>query len=167
MRHRIVSIFSGILLLLTAACCNKEETPQLKINLADNTIQATEINESHTISFNTNQEWSISFANPAGNDWVNASPLSGKPGNHNITIQVQTNPLNKTRSQTLVIAAGTLSRSVQIEQSAAPATISLDQKPGYRPRRIHNQCYNQPGSMELNGPPGLVHPHTYHCRAKL
>lgn len=128
MRHRIVSIFSGILLLLTAACCNKEETPQLKINLADNTIQATEINESHTISFNTNQEWSISFANPAGNDWVNASPLSGKPGNHNITIQVQTNPLNKTRSQTLVIAAGTLSRSVQIEQSAAPATISLDQK---------------------------------------
>ena len=128
MRHRIVSIFSGILLLLTAACCNKEESPQLKINLADNTIQATEIYGSHSISFNTNQEWSISFANPAGNDWVSASPLSGKPGNHNITIQVQTNPHNKTRSQTLVIAAGTLSRSVQIEQSGAPATISLDKK---------------------------------------
>ncbi|MDR0581816.1 MAG: hypothetical protein LBG31_02515 [Prevotellaceae bacterium] len=107
------------------AGCNKNDEPTLETTLS---VQPAEISAvatagSYSIAVTGNAAWTA--AKDANATWLSLSPASAT-GNGTVTVNVVANPATVTRSATVTISSGTLSRTVDVTQAAAAPGLNVD-----------------------------------------
>jgi uncharacterized protein (TIGR02145 family) len=106
-----------LLLLLFAAACSKDEAPtpnpELSVTPAD--IPAAYTAGTYTIAVTSNVAWTASVNTAA--TWCSVLPATGT-GNGAVTVNVGENAALTTRTATVTLAAGTLTRTVGVTQAA-------------------------------------------------
>lgn len=82
-----------------------------------------------SISFTTNEDWTLSIAStPSGDAWCSASATSGAKGNANIKFTVTENTSYDDRSVSVTIKSGTASKTFTITQKYAEALLLTTNK---------------------------------------
>lgn len=79
--------------------------------------------EGQALSFTAAENWTAS----SEESWIHVAPASGAAGEQNVTVTVDNNTVNETRSGAVKIAAGGYTKSVTVSQAAyiAPATATI------------------------------------------
>lgn len=82
-----------------------------------------------SISFTTNEDWTLSIAaTPSGDAWCSASTTSGAKGNANVKFLVTENTSYDYRSVSVTIKSGTASKTFTITQKYAEALLLTTNK---------------------------------------
>lgn len=82
-----------------------------------------------SISFTTNEDWTLSIAaTPSGDAWCSASTTSGAKGNVNVKFSVTENTSYDDRSVSVTIKSGTASKTFTITQKYAEALLLTTNK---------------------------------------
>lgn len=82
-----------------------------------------------SISFTTNEDWTLSIAaTPSGDTWCTASATSGAKGNANVKFTVNENTSYDDRSVSVTIKSGTASKTFTITQKYADALLLTTNK---------------------------------------
>ena len=77
-----------------------------------------------TMSVTATAAWTISKS--AESDWLTIKPESGNAGTAQVTLTVSENTTTGSRTTTLTVKSGELTKSINVSQSAANPVISLD-----------------------------------------
>lgn len=114
MKKTTLLLFAAGMLLLSA--CNKQsEAPSL--NAPDSVSFASE-GETKTIEVSSTVEWTLSTAT----EWLKVSPKHGS-GTTTVTVQAEKNVTGAVRKGSIDITAGSLKKSVSVEQASFAAAI--------------------------------------------
>lgn len=117
-----------------------EPTPNLKpeevkseitidADIITNGLSFTSEKGEKTISFTTNEDWTLSIAaTPSGDTWCTASATSGAKGNANVKFTVNENTSYDDRSVSVTIKSGTASKTFTITQKYADALLLTTNK---------------------------------------
>ena len=112
-------------IVFVVACTENEPdggdpTPQPQkpsITIAANTVSSFNDDGGESlISFTASEAWSAEISNSSDNDWLSIYPTSGVAGNATITLTVEPNDAPDDRSASIVIKAGSASKSITISQ---------------------------------------------------
>jgi hypothetical protein len=87
------------------------------LDVAPATITAGSGAGSHSVTVTSNATWTVSVS--AGATWCTVSPASAE-GNGTVTVNVMENSTDATRSASVTFSAGTLTRTVEVEQASTP-----------------------------------------------
>ena len=106
-------VFLFLSAFMLSFSCSKEASPKLTVT-SSRSINIPKDGGTQTISFNCNQNWSVSSSEP----WVRVSPSSGTAGSGDVTatITVSPNDTYDARSATITIRVADLSESITISQ---------------------------------------------------
>ena len=132
----------GMLLLAISLClstCGEIENPieptpdpkpeevkseiTIDADIITNGLSFTSATGEKSISFTTNEDWTLSIATTQNGDaWCSASTTSGTKGNVNVKFSVTENISYDDRSVSVTIKSGTASKTFTITQKKAPAS---------------------------------------------
>jgi hypothetical protein len=115
------TIFTAILLILTGffvSCDEKENPPEPFLTIDESPITATADAGTFFIEVSSNGAWTAVVEDAENNDWCT---LTGASGSNEgvIIVNIAKNPLYTTRSATVKIILGSLTKSVVVNQEAA------------------------------------------------
>ena len=80
-------------------------------------INLTSGQKSQTVSFTTNKDWEITLAaTRSGTSWCKVEPMSGGPGEVNLTITAEENTGYDDRSIALTIVSGDIKKTISVAQ---------------------------------------------------
>ena len=115
------------LFCLLPACSDSEEafndyiTPTTGSEIAfSQGLNFTEGSSTQTVSFDAGNTWAASLKDANTSDWCRISPTKGNAGKSTISISVAQNGTEEARTATVIISAGTVSKSINITQAAKP-----------------------------------------------
>ena len=138
----------GMLLLAISLClsaCGEIENPieptpdpkpeevkseiTIDADIITNGLSFTSATGEKSISFSTNEDWTLSIAaTSSGDTWCTASATSGAKGNANIKFTVTENTSYDDRSVSVTIKSGTASKTFTITQKYAEALLLTTNK---------------------------------------
>lgn len=99
----------------------KSDTPEL---IVSDVLQFGDKGGEQTIVITASDAWSIKKS--SGSSWLTIKPESGKAGTTTVTLSATENTSTDSRTSTLTIQCGGLSKSVKVTQAATGTVISLD-----------------------------------------
>ena len=128
--------------LLFLSACEKEDTPKepakpeevkseisIDANIITNGLSFSNNAGEQSISFTTNENWTLSVAATAsGEVWCTASSTSGAKGSANVKFTVKENTSYDDRSVSVTIQSGTVSKTFKISQKCANALLLTTNK---------------------------------------
>lgn len=98
-------------------------------DIITNGLSFTSATGEKSISFTTNEDWTLSIAaTPSGDAWCSASTNSGAKGNANVKFSVTENTSYDDRSVSVTIKSGTASKTFSITQKYAEALLLTTNK---------------------------------------
>lgn len=98
-------------------------------DIITNGLSFTSAKGEKSISFTTNEDWTLSIATtPSGDTWCTASATSGAKGNANVKFTVTQNTSYDDRSVSVTIKSGTTSKTFTITQKHANALLLTTNK---------------------------------------
>lgn len=98
-------------------------------DIITNGLSFTSAKGEKSISFTTNEDWTLSIATtPSGDTWCTASATSGAKGNANVKFTVTQNTSYDDRSVSVTIKSGTASKTFTITQKHANALLLTTNK---------------------------------------
>ena len=98
-------------------------------DIITNGLSFTSATGEKSISFTTNEDWTLSIATIQNGDaWCSASTTSGAKGNANVKFSVTENPSYDDRSVSVTIKSGTASKTFTITQKYAEALLLTTNK---------------------------------------
>ena len=98
-------------------------------DIITNGLSFTSATGEKSISFTTNEDWTLSIAaTPSGDAWCSASTTSGAKGNANVKFSVTENTSYDDRSVSVTIKSGTASKTFNITQKYAEALLLTTNK---------------------------------------
>ncbi len=138
----------GMLLLAISLClsaCGEIENPieptpdpkpeevkseiTIDADITTNGLSFTSDKGEKSISFTTNEDWTLSIAaTPSGDAWCSASTTSGTKGNANVKFSVTENTSYDDRSVSVTIKSGTASKTFTITQKYVGALLLTTNK---------------------------------------
>ena len=135
-------IFSFLITLLCLSACEKEDNPKepakpeevkseisIDANIITNGLSFSNNAGEQSISFTTNEDWTLSVAATAsGEVWCTASATSGSKGSANVKFTVKENTSYDDRSVSVTIKSGTASKTFTITQKHAEALLLTTNK---------------------------------------
>ena len=109
------------------------EVPKSEItidaNLITNGLSFSSVQGEQSISFSTNEDWTVNVANTtSGATWCTASATSGTKGSASVKFAVTENTDYEDRSVSVTIKAGTASKTFTITQKSADALLVTTDK---------------------------------------
>ncbi|MCI7008259.1 MAG: BACON domain-containing protein [Parabacteroides sp.] len=109
------------------------EVPKSEIiidaNLITNGLSFSSVQGEQSISFSTNEDWTVNVANTtSGATWCTASATSGTKGSASVKFAVTENTDYEDRSVSVTIKAGTASKTFTIAQKSADALLVTTDK---------------------------------------
>ena len=109
------------------------EVPKSEItidaNLITNGLSFSSLQGEQSISFSTNEDWTVNVANTtSGATWCTASAASGTKGSASVKFTVTENTIYEDRSVSVTIKAGTASKTFTITQKSADALLVTTDK---------------------------------------
>ena len=109
------------------------EVPKSEItidaNLITNGLSFSRVQGEQSISFSTNEDWTVNVANTtSGATWCTASATSGTKGSASVKFAVTENTVYEDRSVSVTIKAGTASKTFTITQKSADALLVTTDK---------------------------------------
>lgn len=109
------------------------EVPKSEItidaNLITNGLSFSSEQGEQSISFSTNEDWTVNVANTtSGATWCTASATSGTKGSASVKFAVTKNTVYEDRSVSVTINAGTASKTFTITQKSADALLVTTDK---------------------------------------
>jgi hypothetical protein len=121
--------FSVLLIALAIVACEEKQaggddpavTPTLLVSPAS--IPATAAAGNYTIDVTCNTAWTAAVN--SGATWCTVQPTSGN-NNGTVAISVAENLVVETRTATITVAAGTLTKQVTVTQAAAAPVLNVD-----------------------------------------
>jgi uncharacterized protein (TIGR02145 family) len=123
-RTATVTIAAGT---LTKAVTVTQAAAEAVLTVDETPINAPAAGNNYPIAVASNAAWTASV-NSAATAWVSLTSASAT-GNGTVTVNVSVNPDITSRAATVTITAGTLTRSVTIEQAAGDAALTVDETP--------------------------------------
>ena len=139
-----IIVFALVAILLCLSACSggsddpTEPTPQPEVIKSEITIDSSIItnglsltNEKgdHSISFTTNERWTLSVASTrSGASWCTPSATSGNKGNATVKFTITENTDYEDRSVSVTIKSGTASKSFIISQKGVEALLLTTDK---------------------------------------
>lgn len=110
-------------------------------DIITNGLSYTSAKGEKSISFTTNEDWTLSIAaTPSGDTWCTASATSGAKGNANVKFTVTENTSYDDRSVSVTIKSGTASKTFTITQKYVEALLLTTNK---------YELSNEGGSIEI------------------
>ena len=98
-------------------------------NIITNGLSFSNEKGEQSISFSTNENWTLSVASTtSGTTWCAASVTSGSKGNANVKFTVTENTAYDNRSVSVTIKSGTASKTFTITQKSADALLVTTDK---------------------------------------
>ena len=140
---RIIGLALVAILICLSACSGGgddpiEPTPQPEIikseitidsNILTNGLSFTSEKGEQSISFSTNESWTLSVASTtSGATWCTASATSGSKGTANVKFTVSENTDYDNRSVSVTIKSGTATKTFTISQKCADALLITTDK---------------------------------------
>ena len=103
-----------------------EDNPQIEVNTSE-IIFATD-GGNNTIMFSTTENWTAEIMNSRADKWCSIYPTSGTAGESTITVTAQPNATLDERSASIVIKAGSVSKTLNVSQKQKDALIVTTSK---------------------------------------
>lgn len=137
---RIIELALATILLCLSACRKDSIEPTQKpevitseitidANLISNGLSFSHEKGEQSISFSTNENWTLSIANTtSGTTWCTASSTSGSKGNANVKFTVTENEEYDDRSVSVTIKSGTATKTFKITQKCKDAILVTTNK---------------------------------------
>lgn len=97
------------------------DKPQIEINTPE-ILSATD-GDSSTIMFSATENWTAEILNSRSDGWCSIYPTSGNAGEATITVTTQPNDTPDERSASIIIKAGSVSKTVKVSQKQKDAII--------------------------------------------
>lgn len=133
----------ALLAFLSAVACQKPDQPQpdptpaITIPAQSQTIFDNGISfptpsgqtqpQTQTVTFTAAESWTSTVADTKSSTWLTVEPSSGGAGTVNMTVKAQPNDTDKTRSATVTIKSGLMSKSFSVTQEAKPAPVAVSE----------------------------------------
>ncbi len=95
------------------------DNPQIEINTPE-ILSATD-GDNNTIIFSTTEYWTAEILNSRADGWCSIYPTSGNAGEATITITTQPNDTPDERSASIIIKAGSVSKTIKVSQKQKDA----------------------------------------------
>ena len=134
-RLKLIGLALSAILLCFSACTNEDdgETIQSEIRIDEslllNGLSFTSEEGSQSISFSTNEDWSLNVATTtSGVVWCTASATSGQKGDATVEFTVTENNSYDNRNVAVTIQSGTASKTFSISQKWADALLVTTDK---------------------------------------
>ena len=140
---KILSVFAIMAAVVLAPSCQKELPDAIKnidVSKGDKTpsptptpAQELKVSEpgqfgakggEQTVTVTATAAWKISKG--AGSDWLTSKPESGSAGTAQVTLTAAENSAKDSRKATITIQSGELTKSIDVSQSAASPTLTLN-----------------------------------------
>ena len=140
---KILSVFAIMAAVVLAPSCQKELPDAIKnieVSKGDKTpsptptpTQELKVSEpgqfgakggEQTVTVTATAAWKISKG--AGSDWLTIKPESGSAGTAQVTLTAAENSAKDSRKATITIQSGELTKSIDVSQSAASPTLTLN-----------------------------------------
>ena len=115
MFKRFFSLFLIVPLLI---CCNKQADPEIVLG-GDDSFSFTEEGGSYELKFTSNRDWKVTYSE----NWLSVSPASGSSAEGPLTVTIAADPNSEqeSRTATVTITAGGVSKTVTVSQAGAIA----------------------------------------------
>ncbi len=135
MKNLHIIILSLLAITLFASCDKledisgeekKPDSPQIEMNTPD-VLFATD-GGNNTISFNTTENWTAHIINSRADTWCVIYPTSGSAGDATITVTTTPNDTPNDRTASIVIEAGTASKTISVSQKQKDALTVTSSK---------------------------------------
>ena len=140
MKLRLRLLFVSLLAVFSLSTCSKgnvepdnpqpPQPPEVTITIpATENISPSFSNEggAATVSFTVNAAWTAKVVE-SGATWCTVSPASGGSGNHTLTINTAANDTPDSRTATVQLAAGTVTKTINITQKQKDALTVTSNK---------------------------------------
>ena len=126
-KHLFYPFICLCLFWLLPACSDSEEqlsdwlTPdaESEISFAEG-INVVHTNINRSITFETGNDWTATLEGENASSWCRINPTKGKAGKNTMMISISQNETQDSRSASIVISVGTLSKQVNITQTGSP-----------------------------------------------
>lgn len=126
MKKLLYSLFA---ILAIAACSDSDinnggdPTPpkQPQITLDATAANFTTDGGSNTITFSSSDAWTAQIVNSRADGWCSIEPTSGPAGNANIKVTTTPNETHDNRTASIIIKAGTVSKTINVSQKQKDA----------------------------------------------
>lgn len=117
-------ILTFLFALMAVASCSDGGTdtpkqPQIKLEIESTDFTPTGGDD--VISFTSSEAWTAEVINTRADSWCSINPTSGDAGDANITVSTQPNDTPDDRSASIVIKAGTASKTITVSQKQKDA----------------------------------------------
>jgi len=119
-----------LLAILSLVACSKEgngevnpapEKPKSEITITTTGTDFSTDGGVNEISFTTSEAWSASVVNTRADGWLSINPTSGAAGNAKINVTTKPNDTPDDRSASIIIKAGTTSKTINVSQKQKDA----------------------------------------------
>ena len=134
----------ALLVLLSAVACQKPDQPQpdptpaITIPTQSQAIFANGISfptpssgqtqpQTQTVTFTTTESWTSTVADTKSSTWLTVEPSSGGTGTVNMKVTAQPNDTDKSRSATVTIKSGSMTKSFTVSQEAKPTPVAVSE----------------------------------------
>lgn len=134
----------ALLVLLSAVACQKPDQPQpdptpaITIPTQSQAIFANGISfptpssgqtqpQTQTVTFTTTESWTSTVADTKSSTWLTVEPSSGGAGTVNMKVTAQPNDTDKSRSATVTIKSGSMTKSFTVSQEAKPTPVAVSE----------------------------------------
>lgn len=116
-------LYSLCAIIALVACSDKEgnEPKQPQINIEIEASDFTPTGGSDVISFTASEAWTAEVINTRADSWCSVNPTSGGAGDAEITVTTTPNDTPDDRSASIVIKAGTVSKTITVSQKQKDA----------------------------------------------
>ena len=104
------------------------EKPKSEITIETTTSDFAPEGGNNTISFTSTEAWTAEVVNNRADSWCSIHPTSGTAGNAAITVTTQPNNTPDNRSASIIIKAGTASKTVNVSQKQKDALTVTSSK---------------------------------------
>lgn len=135
MKNLHLIVLSLLTTILFTGCNKSEDSLEKKENLNNSQIEIdtpevlfTTDGGSNIISFTTNEAWTAQIVNSRADDWCNIHPTSGSAGEARIFVTTAYNDTYDDRTASIVIQAGTISKTVTVSQKQKDALTVTSSK---------------------------------------
>ena len=104
------------------------EKPKAEISTSITTLGFASEGGSITFTLTTSEAWTAQLLNDRAADWCSIEPVSGAAGSTEITVTTTANETPDDRSASIVIKAGSLSKSITVNQKQKNALTTTASK---------------------------------------
>ena len=104
------------------------EKPQTEININITTLDFNAEGGTVAFAFSTNEAWTAELINDRADEWCSIEPTSGTAGSAEIAVTTTANDTPDDRSASIVIKAGTVSKTITVNQKQKDALTTSASK---------------------------------------